>query len=361
MKIDNFINTDTKNILLHRDQLNNYLTKQNKSLVTIEIDLTNSCNQRCPQCTFGDYHTGLFLNRTVLDRLIETIPEIGVKGMIITGGGEPCLHKDLGYFVKAVSHLGVDITLTTNGQFVERHFDDLLNGLKRIRVSIDAMTPASYKYTHGMEERDFHKVIENLRNLADEKKKRGASIDIGVSFMICEPNASEVMSAIEFYREIGVNFLHFKPMQLWDKVNKKYYHKFYPMVEQVTSELKSFTQGDFRVSISRENYYKQNLDRIKYNICHGAFFDMIIGADASVYTCCHFKYNPDFCYGNIASDGLNDILKKIKADVTKECFKDCKMDALNQLIEYGMLNPSELLDASVSIDRDKLPLGSKWL
>jgi len=361
MTIDSLINIDTKNILLHKPELSDYLKMRENKLITIEIDLTNSCNQRCPQCTFGNYHTGLSLDRTVLDNLIKTLPMTGVKGMIITGGGEPCIHKELGYFVKSVSKQGIDITLTTNGQFVDRHFDDLLYGLKRIRFSIDAGTPISYKHTHGMEERDFDKVINNLKRLTTEKKKKGLSIDIGVSFMICETNASEVMSAVEFYRDLGVNFLHFKPMQLWDKDKNIYYHQHYPVVSQVISDLKAYNDSDFRLSISREKFLRQDSDRLKYKKCHGAFFDMIIGADGYVYTCCHFKYNPKFRYGDIAREGLNDIRSRVLADVQVECFHDCKMDAINQLIEYVINNPDQLLDRCKSIEKDELPLGSKWL
>lgn len=102
-----------------------------------------------------------FIRHTTLNSLINDIKLIGCKGMIITGGGEPCLHPDLGNFVQRLSESGIAITLTTNGELIHRHFKELMHGLKRIRFSIDAASEKSFKYTHGSD--NFAKVIENLK------------------------------------------------------------------------------------------------------------------------------------------------------------------------------------------------------
>lgn len=48
------INIDNRSLLSHKRELSDYLTKRINRLITIEIDLTLSCNHKCPNCTFKE-------------------------------------------------------------------------------------------------------------------------------------------------------------------------------------------------------------------------------------------------------------------------------------------------------------------
>ena len=327
----------------------------------MEVDPTLSCGHRCPNCTYGGYHQNVFLEDRVAERIIQALPDIGIRGMIITGGGEPCLYRNLGDFVKAVSQTGVDVTLTTNGQQFHRHLPLLMTHLKRVRFSIDAATPEVFRLTHGMDAQSFNQVMENLRVAVDYKRAHQSDTDIGVSFLICEPNAHEVEEAVALYRGIGVDFIHFKPMQFWDKRKQRYYHKPMPGLHERISDLQKNQSTDFHVSISREKYYRRSDNDILYRRCHGSHFDLIIGADGKTYTCCHFKYHPAHCYGDLDKESIGDVLLRVKDSVSPECFPDCKMDAINQLLELGLSQPKELLRYCRFVSPQDLPLGSKWL
>lgn len=207
----------------------------------------------------------------------------------------------------------------------------------------------------------LRKLLKTLKKTIQYKKENKLPIDIGVSFMICQENADEIFPAINFYKDIGIDFLHFKPMQFLDKQLNRYYYKDYPQATKLFLELKKYQEENFRVTISRENYYKAEKKEIKYSVCHGAYFDMIIGADAKIYTCCHFKYNPIYCYGDLNKEDLSQIREKIKSKKTKDCFSNCKMDALNQFVEFAKSNQPEVISYSKALADNKLPLGSQWL
>lgn len=356
------VNIDNRQLLLHKRELSNYLKNKPNRLITVEIDLTLSCNHKCPNCTFKKTNKKrFFIKNDTLDSLIKDIGSTACKGVIITGGGEPCLHPDLGSFVRKLHKTGIDTTLTTNGELIHRHFKNLMHGLKRIRFSIDAANNESFSSTHGMSKDSFARVIENLKKAVSYKKKNKLPIDIGVSFMICQENASEIFEAIDFYKNIGIDFLHFKPMQLLNKRLNRYYHKDYEQAKELFLKIGRFQDKNFRVSISRENYYKTTKHTIDYSLCHGAHFDMIIGADAKIYTCCHFKYNPKYCYGDLKYESLSKVRAKIKSRKSNDCFANCKMDALNQFVEFAKGNQAEVLSCAKALPDSKLPLGSKWL
>jgi len=355
------IDIDNKKLLLHTRDIIDYLEGRRNNLITIEVDLALACNHQCPDCTYGSIHNSVFLSEDVMEKIVENLSELGAKGMIISGGGEPAMHKDLGSFVKKVTRAGVDVTLTTNGQLIHRHFEDLMYNLKRMRFSIDAARGNTFYYTHGKSQRDFDQVIDNLRKSVDFKKKERLPIDIGVSYLICEKNADEIFYAVDFYREIGVDFLHLKPMQFWNKDTNRYYYKSYPVVEKIFPRIEGYNDNGFRVSISREKYFKEDGVKVHYNKCHGAYFDMIIGADGKVYTCCHHKYDRGYCYGDIKNDSFRDIFNQIKSKVTEKCFQGCKMDAVNQLVEYVKNRRNTLEKTVEEFDLSGLEFGGNWL
>jgi molybdenum cofactor biosynthesis enzyme MoaA len=361
MSLHNLVNVDNQKLLLHKKELINYLKEKKNKLITIEVDLALACNHKCPNCTFGDRPNNVFLDSSVMEKIIRSLPETGAKGMIISGGGEPTIHKGLGAFIRKVSKADVDVTLTTNGQLIHKHFEDIMRNLKRIRFSIDAASHKTFKHTHGKDQKTFDLVIGNLKKTIEFKKENALPIDIGVSFLICEENAYELFHAIDFYKKTGVDFLHFKPMQLCDNNLNRYYHKNYPVIKEIASKINDFNSSRFRVSISREKFFQENDFNIQYHKCHGSYFDMIIGADGKAYTCCHFKYNPDYCYGDLHNEEITTILNKVKANVTDDCFPDCKMDAVNQFIEYSKGHINDVENMINEVGLSDLKLGDKWL
>ena len=361
LSLKSILDSDNRKILYHKRQLATYIENKKHHPITIEVDTSLSCSHQCPNCTFGNYHKPVYIKEHVIECILNSIPELGVKGMIITGGGEPCLYKGLGSFVKDVSESGVDITLTTNGQQFDRHLDMLMHHLKRVRFSIDAATPEAFYLTHGMKSRDFEKVLENIQLAVDYKKMYNLGIDIGVSFLICEQNFKDIEPSVELYRRVGVDFLHLKPMQYWDKKLKRFYHKPLTDFSGLISRVQSRNNEQFKVTISREAYYRETKNRISYKECHGAHFDVIVGADGKVYTCCHFKYQPKHCYGDLDRENLSNIIENVKSRVTSDCFPDCKMDSINQLLEMAKIHPRRFLNNCTDLPKTELPIGSCWL
>jgi radical SAM protein with 4Fe4S-binding SPASM domain len=257
--------------------------------------------------------------------------------------------------------MNVAVTLTTNGGLLHWHMDALVSGLRRMRVSMDAASAATYKETHGVEAPSFERTVANLRSCVACKKQRGLSIDIGASFLICEANVHELDFAIEFYREIGVDFLHFKPMQFWSAAGQCYMYRPLPEVGAFIARLRQGGEGGMRVELSRQKLLEGREFGVKYDTCHGSHFDLVVGADGKVYTCCHFKYEPDYCWGDLNERPLSEIRLTGNDAVRPACFRDCKMDAINQLIERARSRPEELLALCPASESAPPPLGSAWL
>jgi cyclic pyranopterin phosphate synthase len=73
-------------------------------------------------------------------KLVKIATELGINKIRITGG-EPLVRKDLVSFIALLREIDEieDISLTTNGIFLERYLDNLISaGLNRINISLDS-------------------------------------------------------------------------------------------------------------------------------------------------------------------------------------------------------------------------------
>jgi len=112
--------------MIHRDEFK------------LRLLLTNSCNKNCVFC-LNDFqnkpekgHPGYFLDSGLALIAITAYHNVAVKlgyrAQVYFSGGEPTLHRDFEYLVRAAKRAGCRVTVNTNGTF-EPH---LLNVLREV-------------------------------------------------------------------------------------------------------------------------------------------------------------------------------------------------------------------------------------
>jgi MoaA/NifB/PqqE/SkfB family radical SAM enzyme len=119
---------------------------------TLTVDLTGSCNLRCPSCPVGSIgpaggsglmDIGLF--RRILERARS---EHGVRAVALHNWTEPFLHPELPGFVHAVRSAGLVCSLSTN-LTLRRNIEEVVAAAPDvIRVSVSGFTQESYGLTH---------------------------------------------------------------------------------------------------------------------------------------------------------------------------------------------------------------------
>jgi len=64
--------------------------------ISVELSLTNECNQKCIWCSDYELRNRLpgTLKKEVIFNLVDDLKIGGTKGITIEGGGEPTLHPD---------------------------------------------------------------------------------------------------------------------------------------------------------------------------------------------------------------------------------------------------------------------------
>ena len=90
--------------------------RDNGRLLTMELETSHICNLRCIYCYSN---AGKKLqNELTLDEMFDVIDQgiaLGVRRVILIGGGEPLMHPHIMDIVEFLHRRGVAIDLFTNG------------------------------------------------------------------------------------------------------------------------------------------------------------------------------------------------------------------------------------------------------
>lgn len=187
----------------------------NWALRAITIDLTHLCNFKCPGCIerLARMCSGqCSLCAVTALKISDIFAERGGEELGFYGG-EPTMHHQFPKVLAHVADLGLKkITVVTNGSLLgtPRIRKALWKAAKktklRVRVSLNAGRERTHDKLHGVQG-FFPRIIKGMKRLT-----AGASaLELGVSFLLDEANASEVLMAYEVARKVGATAFFLRP------------------------------------------------------------------------------------------------------------------------------------------------------
>ena len=315
----------------------------------MEISPVGACNHRCTFCAV-DY-VGYKPSRLPIEAIERTLTEmgrLGVKSVMFAGEGEPMLHTEIDRMIMAASAAGIDTAMTTNASILSDAFvERALPLMSWIKASVNAGTSETYARIHQTKDREFERVISNLKKLVDARRSGNHSCVIGAQILLLPDNAREVETLARICRdEIGLDYLVVKPYsqhafsltQLYQDIDYQDFTKLGP-------QLAALNTDQFSV-IYRENTIKKHVEgeAHRYTKCHAtpAFWGYIMSTGA-VYGCSAFLLDSRFQYGNINEFSFQDIwegelrcknLQHVREVLDiRECRLNCRMDEVNRYLD----------------------------
>jgi len=107
--------------------------------ITLDIGPTGRCNQNCPFCSVKNRNRNEDLNLQDALLITKYYVHYGVKGIEMTGGGEPTLWPHFEEFIEKISQEPVKIGLITNGRLLHKYSPEFLRHFTWIRVSVNGI------------------------------------------------------------------------------------------------------------------------------------------------------------------------------------------------------------------------------
>ena len=335
---------DSHKLMYHVSRVSKWLEGENIYPIYVEIAPSGACNHRCVFCAleYLDYRPH-FLRTDVLLDVISEMARKEVKGVMYAGEGEPLLHKDIGRIVRHTADAGIDVSITTNGVLLDRCMDkEFLAALSWMRVSLNAGTNMTYAKVHRSPASDFDKVLRNLSDAVELKKRNRLACTIGVQFLLLPQNYQEATVLAERLRDVGVDFLTIKPFSQHplssSTIDKDFDYGRYRYLEE---QLLKMANGQLKILFRAHTMQKLKDDR-PYERCLGLPFFTYIDAAGNVYACSAFLGDERFCYGNVYENSFSEIwegerrkqvLNYVDTELdVSQCRKACRLDEINRYL-----------------------------
>ena len=338
--------------------LSTFVEKNSKGPMVVELDPTTACNLACHDCISANLlNQGGFVKGR-LRELAEDFKNIGVKAVVLIGGGEPMAHPEFSSLVDYFYENDIHVGVTTNGTLLDRHMKSSLK-TKWLRVSVDAGSEEVFQEfrPHASGKSFFNKVINNMREF--EKNKTGL---LGYSFLILSKqdkenkevtsNVVDIKRAAELAKDIGCNYFEVKPafdimhflQKQQDQVNET--------VDNQLKEIKSLEDEKFKVISPYtldDALDNTNIQEKDYSYCNVSQIRTVV-SPSGVYVCPYHRGNAQMKIGDATKNKLSEIWVSERKNKVLDslnpkahCRFHCIRHKSNQLIDKIVLGEEKRL------------------
>jgi organic radical activating enzyme len=313
----------------HQEQMLAFKHDKPNSIVSTHISPEGSCNLKCPYCsvTYRDTHSRIDLD--VIKKYVTDLQTIGLKAVILTGGGEPTSYKYFNELVQWIKYdRGLSVALITNGTLTKRIKPKTWKAFSWIRVSINIFDGWETKI-----------------NLPTEHLSEDCIVGASMVYTSEHENVTD--------EDMDRNVMFGKVAKIADRINAKYVRvlpnclleqrDLFAMHKSLDKVLENFND---------ERFFHQHKihGKPKNSTCSQAYFRPYLseeihketGKPGAVYPCDSVVLNDSFAF--FASQyqicHASDILKffnreiKMKFNATKRCDGCVFTDSVNMLHDW---------------------------
>ncbi|MFC1517935.1 radical SAM protein [Candidatus Margulisiibacteriota bacterium] len=289
---------------------------------SLELDLTTNCTAKnslgdplpcAKNCTY--YHSKGFryvLGLNDATQILKRAHQLGIHNLVFSGGGEPLEHPSpISIFAKA-KEFGFKTNLLTNGMFLDSYnLKDLLASIDLLRISI----PTAANYDHIL---NFKKSLTTINKL-ERKPKVIFSVPI-----MPETTILQIERIIKYALRFRLDAVRLKPTHI---LHGKSFLLEINNYKKIFKNIKIYSRSKHTAITFAKFKDLFSLTDSAFKNCSFRDYNLTIGANGYLYSCCETKYLKAHELGHYR-DLLNKDLPKLflqnPQQLTSHCFKGCK-------------------------------------
>jgi len=278
--------------------------------ITMDVAWTRQCNAACTFCyaqlQASEAHTPISLQHA--KDFLSDAASIGVKGVSLISDGESTV---VPWYEESIEHgarVGLQLGVGTNGVRLKRRvLERILPHLSYLRFNFSAGELGRYKQIMGLKERDYHAVIQNVRDAMELKRKHGYPVTVNMQMVTMPEFHDQILPLAKLASEIGPDYLIYKHCA--DNVEGMLgvdYTK-YDALAATFREAEAMTRPGFRVVVKWSRLEDEG--KRTYQQCYGPPFVLQMSGNGLIAPC-GFLFNEKykkFHIGNITKDRFADI------------------------------------------------------
>jgi MoaA/NifB/PqqE/SkfB family radical SAM enzyme len=134
----NYTSTGFK-LLKYLDRLKDFQDGKSVSPVTLHIMPESRCNLKCSFCSVSNRQVHERLDFSTIKTTVTRLTGLGLKGVVISGGGEPCIYPEFEDLLQFLYSQNLKVGLITNGTKLAKVDKGLVKGLSWVRISANTL------------------------------------------------------------------------------------------------------------------------------------------------------------------------------------------------------------------------------
>lgn len=299
-------------LLWHQDKLEDYLRGYRITPVTIDMGIHKACNVKCVYC-YGvkQGKSAEFIPTDRLIMLAVDAQKCGVRSIAIIGDGEPTMNPGLYDFVTELHIRDVACAVATNGLLLNPTKTQILTQCCTwVRFNISGVS--NYDWVMGAPKGSLKKFEEVVQQAVVYGVMNHCTI--GLQMVLIPECFNEVIPLAKKAIEWGVDYLVIKQFSDGGEgmpihFNMDKYREAQGVLEDAEKMSNERTKIVVKWSAIRDTVGITRDRRWDFDRCIDLPFLFQISGNGGCYPCGYHFGNPQYCYGNVRSQRLADILK----------------------------------------------------
>ncbi len=283
----------------------------------LEIEVTNTCNQRCIHCFNESGEHREVLSSIIVKTIIKEFSQKGGQRVLLTGG-EPFLYKGIENILYTIKENGISsLEIVSNGTMINRDIAKKLSSyVDYINISLHGPT-AKVHDSVTRTEGSFNSAINGINLL------RKYNVDVLIYFTIMEENIKSIPEMIRLVKDLDCAGIRFNCINSMGRAKSK--KAINPEAKRRLSHLITSFANQCGVRLIPSELYRKddfnNIENYKFFGCNAFRTLIYVCADGTVIPCSLY-YRP---MGDVHKSSLSEIWNGDEAKnlLRSYCAKEC--------------------------------------